>query len=158
MRLSDDKKTVTKDIRGGINVCYGNITIKSNSNFIYTWSIQINHGGDGIFVIGISADWKKTDLAFYKQRHFDNYGYNGYSGWKVSKGSFKPFHRRYGTNDVIHMILNMKEGTLSFKRNNEKQKLAYKVAKSNNIEYKLGIGLLDRKDSVTIIDFNQRKA
>ena len=131
-------------------------TVPSLNRKVVRWKLRVNHGGEGVFVIGItsqSGQWAHTlNSGFYggnSKGH--NYGYNGYSGNKVTHGNFKKYGAKYRAKDIIGVVLDLQAGTLSFSKNGISQGVAFNVERGPDIDYKLAVALQDKGDSISLV-------
>merc|ERR1712079_837434 len=99
-----------------------------------------------IRVIGITSIWDDMEKPFYKSTDPNNYnyGYNGYSGCKVTRNEFEKYGETWGKGvigkDIIGIKLDLrKEGILTFYKNDQSQGVAFKVTVGEHIQYKLAI-------------------
>jgi len=136
---------------------FGQRWIASFDNIsIYRWSFKINCGGSGVFVIGLAScfDKKSIQNAFYDKPY--NYGFNIFNGRKVSYGEFNEYGDRSGTNDVVTMEVNFKEGTIIYFINGISQGTAFEnIMRNITINYKMAITLQQPDDGCTLIQFEQ---
>ena len=63
--------------------------------------LRVKNGGEGVFVIGVTSQWTDLESGFYANTESWNYGYNGYSGNRVSQGKFTAYGAKYRTGDTI---------------------------------------------------------
>lgn len=144
----------------------GHNTIDSQRKLLTRWSLQAIIPASSIRVVGITSQWDNLNKQFYKplkppkdskfQHH--NYGYNGYSGYKVSNDKFVKYGEGWVTGDIVDIELDLRneeKGTLTFYKNNISQGVAYTVATGEDIQYKLAIGFYGNGDGVVIKDFYQ---
>ena len=151
-KQNPEQTTIKSTNNAGINTAYGHLAILSTSTGIYKWSLKIARGGRGVLVVGISSTLD-LENAFYKNTTGPNYGYNLYSGYKVKMGKFTSYGIRAVQDDIITTILNLNNGTISYKLNGNDQKVAHKVERKDSIKYRFCISMQDNDDTVTMTKF-----
>eukprot|EP01084_Bolivina_argentea_P240738 404314_1 len=124
---------------------------------IYKWSVKINHGGSGVFVMGLSSnfhDVNAVNRAFYSAPF--NYGFNIYNGRKVTNDKFANYGSKCGTNDIVTMEVDFNDGIIIFYINGKSQGTAFENIKRNKlIHYKFAVTLQDPNDGCTLTKFEQ---
>lgn len=136
---------------------YGSKLIVANNRnkSIYSWSFRINHGGSGVFVIGVACG---EPLKFANKPFFlmpVHYGFNIYNGRKVTNGVFTDYGDCCGTHDVVQMQLDLQERTIIYFVNGVSQGTAFEnVETGKHIHYKLAITLQEPNDGCTLLQFH----
>ena len=100
---------------------FGKTIIPSLSKGIYKWKLKVRSQEPYAFIIGIySGD---NPLSTFHDSPY-GYRYNGFSGSKVSKASYKSYGILYGDGDIISIELNLINKTLKYYVNTQDQGIA----------------------------------
>ena len=142
MTLNATKNIITKSLmQRNWNTAYGNIWIDPNEKSVseYRWDIKLyrKHFVDFYINIGIDASDKKftdknfgfgftdTDSMYYSYRT-DGYIESGNrNGSLLSTVTIAQWGQQCERKDIVTMILNVKNGTLTFCRNNQDMGIAH---------------------------------
>eukprot|EP01084_Bolivina_argentea_P130061 229628_1 len=138
-----EQTTIKSTSDAGISTAYCHYQVPSTSNNIYEWTLKINNGGKGVMVVGISASNKDIDSPFYKNTNIPNYGYNLFSGFKVSCASFAKYGKKAKTSDYITTILDLNKATISYHINGNTQAIAHNVQQNEAIKYRFCVSIQD---------------
>merc|ERR1712228_389208 len=107
-------------------------------------------------VIGISSNHKGTDRAFHRNLKDFNYGYDVFSGQKVSKNKFADYGCKCSRMDKIEIILDLNRKQLSFIVNDMMQGVAYNdIEQSKNVKYKLSICLKAKGAAIALTNYQE---
>eukprot|EP01084_Bolivina_argentea_P276822 472427_1 len=162
MSIENGGSTVLKKLngsRGYNNTIYGTKWIKTSQCVQIRWKLRVNNclfHGQGIF-IGICSKAIESNAAFFGFK-YPWYSYDSsqcITSWK-RRNSFK-YGKKFGTNDIIVMDLNLRKKKLSFIVNGEKQGVAFDNV-DNTVNYKLAVSINYPGDSVTILELTTIKA
>eukprot|EP01083_Nonionella_stella_P084275 233251_1 len=158
LKKENKEQTTIKSTSGrGVNTAYGFEQIPSTGNSIYKWHLKIDNRGNGVLVIGISSCQETQDVdletAFYKNTDSPNYGYNLFSGYKVSCGEFAAYGETAKTGDVVTTIVDCGKGTISHQVNGIAQGIAHHIQQNAVLKYRYCVSMQDIGDTVTITHF-----
>ena len=135
---------------------YGNIDIYGNNLFIYEWTFKILNSGGDIY-IGIDSSYKgcinsRFTSGYNINKHYA-YGAEGY------KYDFIDNRDKYGyvfkNNDIIKMILNIKQKTISFYHHKDIGIAFENIDFTENKKYNMAVSMYGKHDSVQLLDFQQ---
>ena len=159
INLSTDRLTITKDkyaMENWLNTSYGKIDILSTSESIATWKIKVgkfNHMGN--ICMGITSTTNCTDKDFTEDKEGHLYAvsdagtiFQSYIGPQWNDAL------KYGSNDIVTIILNLKDATLSYAINEKEAVVGWSNIKiDNNVSYRFAVSMRFPLDSVSIDDF-----
>ena len=165
INVSKDKSTIIK-VKSGkdncnwLNTSYGKAAILSTSGSIVTWKIKLGtFDYSGNICMGISSTTNCQDKDFTENAQ--GYFYAVSDGGTKFETPFKPrcedaFKLRYGSNDVVTIILNLKDEILSFAVNDRPAVVGWiNVRIDNNVSYRFAASMRFPLDSMSIVDFAQ---
>eukprot|EP01084_Bolivina_argentea_P092817 166963_1 len=120
--ISNSQRTVKLKDKN-LTSCYGAIVIPSIGDSIHRWKFRVDKLGN--MAIGIDeAPGASKEGWFINQNDTKNYAWGNW-GKKCSQGTQKVYGTMYGTGDIIEMILNLSDGTLSYSKNEQIQGVAF---------------------------------
>ncbi len=165
-KLSQNKKCVTKigaDYECNCN--YGLTEIASNSDYICRWDLKIIKKSESVrggIRVGISSIRKSGD--FWKICKEITTGIYMYSSWRrkldpfedLDNNCWKLYGKRFGENDIVSIILDLKRQQIRYLVNGEDQGIANRnVQKSDEIKYQLLVVMAMSDDCVEIMNFTK---
>eukprot|EP01084_Bolivina_argentea_P114844 204375_1 len=143
--------------------CYGAMKIPSlNHRTRYHWKFKINKRTDSM-AIGIDetkSKWKNTNFLRNQSKEEATYSYGLYhdgkkAQWNVHGFTYSKHQKalKYKTNDIVDMILNLNDNTLSYSINGgKKYKVFSKILTGGNIEYYMAIYVYYKGDSISLLE------
>eukprot|EP01084_Bolivina_argentea_P010856 20263_1 len=163
VHLSEDKRTI-KHVKyaRGLSNNYGSIVMPSTEKKIHRWKFRINHQYllDITFGIdsapGIMDDTLAVggDEPFYWRQDRENYG------WRIDTNTFTmskeningPYGNKCYKNDIIEMILDLSNATLSFRINNQDEAVCFKnIKQKSDLSYLMVVSAFSARSSVTLL-------
>ena len=155
-QVSDDKMTVTKsDNSGASATIYGNITIPYNTINIHEWKIKvIAMRFPSTFAIGIDeANCKSMSSQFYDSGQ--SYGYRACGSLHAESKSIGQ-GPTYKADDILTMIYDGKDKTITFKKNDDKIPQIIKVKNSEH-GYKMVVYFTDKGDGFRLLSYKKQQ-
>eukprot|EP01084_Bolivina_argentea_P287706 493679_1 len=159
--VSNKKQTITKRGQRPITyeTCYGKICIPSNTtnHNIYHWKIKINNNPNSNRIcIGIDnakCKWINGRIDWIAGHSRAYYLYDS-CGRMITWNNQNHVHTRqsYQNNDIIDMILSMKDGKLYFYKNDKKLNHTFDVLQEKHFYYRLSVSVI-APASVTLLQF-----
>eukprot|EP01084_Bolivina_argentea_P210105 357743_1 len=132
---------------------YGNKILKYDDNVIHKWKFKMIRLQNCASFIGIDeASRKYMDTGFVDGVEGYGYGYNGFNGNKYNKNEISSYGDKFATGDTVTMILNLKDKTLSYQKNNSLPKVAFTI-KNTNKGYCMAVSLHYTNDEVTLLSY-----
>ena len=104
------------------NSAHGNVRIDASKypNAIYAWKIRVNECICGVNVaIGITTTRQHKNASFYVQNKMGSYLYSHYGYVHALDKKLTTKTQKWENNDIITMIVNMKEQRILFYKNNK---------------------------------------
>eukprot|EP01084_Bolivina_argentea_P207767 354424_1 len=155
IRVSKNGHTIT-NIFGNHSTTYGSLEIPYNSKGVHTWKIKIlKHNGNewGDIAIGIDESLRKWKSNYFcPQEESKNYGY-GSTGIKGDRSGVTKYGTTYSANDLVTMVLDCNNKSLSFSKNKGKSIKAFTVDKTN-IGYSFAVCIMGVCDSVSLVSYH----
>ena len=72
-----------------------------------------------------------------------------------SGGSWKKYNKGFSEGNIVEMIMNLSQGTISFKLDNEDLGIAFKdIVKKDDIKYKMAVYIGCKNHCVNLLSFN----
>eukprot|EP01084_Bolivina_argentea_P210101 357733_1 len=151
---TNSNHTIKKIKRDYQKTCYGNKILKYEDNVIHKWKFNIVQLKNGYCMIGIDeASRKHVDKTFTYPVEGYGYAYNGYDGKKYNGSvSGSTYGDTFASGDTVTMILNLKDKTLSYQKNNSLPKVAFTI-KNTNKGYCMAVSLHYTNDEVTLLSY-----
>eukprot|EP01084_Bolivina_argentea_P314136 544103_1 len=166
IKITENRATMMNTAYGGKSAnmrwstCYGSIKIPSFRKVIYCWRFRIVKKTSNMG-IGISETiYTRKNKCFMGGKLNSNgarYGYwhHGFK-WDSETHYLVKYYTAYGTGDIVEMILNMNNRTLSYAINDDVVNVAfYDIKTGENIEYCMAISTLYKGDSVSILNYSE---
>eukprot|EP00743_Colponemidia_sp_Colp-15_P012284 GILK01013924.1.p1 GENE.GILK01013924.1~~GILK01013924.1.p1 ORF type:complete len:355 (-),score=31.71 GILK01013924.1:157-1137(-) len=144
--LCDKNMTVTKSSASDFETALGDKPLTRGR--IY-WEVRINKGSQ--IKIGVSREGVDLGKAFCDSIH--GWGYYGEAGQLRHKSNSegKVYGGRYGTNDVIGVLLDMEAGTLSFYKNRDALGVAFEDPELRKGPLFAAVACLNANDCYTLL-------
>eukprot|EP01084_Bolivina_argentea_P221568 375231_1 len=157
--ISNERRIMTQKKAHGS--CYASVSMAStNNSIIYHYTIKILNLTQ--LSIGIDeSKCKNINRCFCRQSNSKNYAYEcdlGYkSAWYIGEYSER-YRGERKNNDIVTMIYNPCEKSLSFGVNNKRQKMAFdNVYQEKGLSYRMCIWL-NKGSSIQLIKLTTKKA
>ena len=165
VKVSENKKIITKLQGHWQNNTYGIMEIPSMSNIIYTWTLKIHHLelNSGHIMIGISSV-QSPSTYFEIESNGIHYVYHGegkiyYVGYspKWVNDDWCSYGDGCVENDIFSVELDLKSKQIKFFINGEDQGVAYtNIDKDDNVKYRLMVSMAGKDDCVEILNFSKK--
>ena len=138
--------------RNAYRTVYGSKVISFESKGIHTWKIRLIAGK--FICIGIDeASHECMEDAFFFETKTLNYSYAAYGGQKYTQNTGAVFLKAYRREDVVTMVLNMNDKTISFAKNDGTLKEAF-VIKESTYGYSLAVFIRFEHDCVELLSYD----
>ena len=156
--LSDDKLTIRakKEYAHGINTCYGTIKIPSTNESIHHWIFKIIQT-DNFIAIGIDeTNYTRTDKSFFdfttNSKVYGIWSDGDVTRWDKGHRSGKSV--KFGDNDTVEMILDLKNKSISIRVNEQDKRIVVDdVTTGDEIEYCMAVALKFDQTSVRLLNY-----
>ena len=159
-KISNNNTTINKVGYSNWNhSSYGKVIIPSTNDHVYKWYIKINRTNQGQICMGISSSASIRESYYYSSDSY-NYSIWGRQGKKRSHLMEVPYWNKYSkrfiTNDIVVITLDLNEKEMSFDINEEKFGVAFTgIECGKNIDYRFAVTLFETFSSVSIIKFTE---
>ena len=160
----NNSKNICTLIRNGGSTVYGNVNINTKENkyiLSYKWTFKIIKKRINMF-IGIDSNPRFTQVDFSNYfRNYDKFHKDIFCAYG-SDGNIYDYISRdcdeYGVkwkeNDIIEMIVDTQEETLSYMVNGEDQGIAMEELDFEEKTYHMAVALFYGEDEIQLIDFS----
>eukprot|EP01083_Nonionella_stella_P046662 124910_1 len=164
IEITDAGKTIT-NVSNTHATCYGALSIPSTEPFCHRWRFKINKEWNGWTCIGITTNDQLLDERFYLKNPQSSY--QACNKLRVGNKTTSPFPCRYGTGDIIEMILDLSVRTprLMFRLIEplERPECIYEVIAAESVRiqdgltYVMAVALSCKADSLTLVEYSNNK-
>ena len=150
IKLSENKKIITKmdNIRGQNN--YGIVKIESASNLIYQWELRFINFDHGI-LFGITSN---QTVKSFGDHH---YAFTNLGKKTKTNDRWKSYGETVRAGDIVSIHLDLNKDQIKLAINGKDQGIAYdNIDRSQVIKYQLFVCLRSKNDCVEILNFSKQ--
>lgn len=161
--LSADKKSITRNHIQPFTYhanSFGNVAINSNSNCIHTWELKISRMAALTFkpvLVGVSSS-NVCNQSILMMKSDPYYVIRGAYKYCHTMHGGQEFGTRYHEQDIITIILNLKDASVSFAINDENAEIAFNdIDQMEGLRYKVVVALPNKGDCIELQSYSETK-